>query len=54
MALLKSRMQDEFGQALVEYALILSLVSIAGVVALAAIGGSLDTMISNVVQAFPK
>jgi Flp pilus assembly pilin Flp len=54
MALLTGRMHDESGQALVEYALVLSLVSIAAVVALAAIGGSLDTMISNVVQAFPK
>jgi Flp pilus assembly pilin Flp len=53
MALLKGPVDDESGQALVEYALVLSLVSIAAVVALAAIGGSLQTMISNVLQAFP-
>jgi Flp pilus assembly pilin Flp len=40
--------RDEAGQAVVEYALILSIVSIAGVVALNLIGGDLSTMISNV------
>jgi pilus assembly protein Flp/PilA len=43
--------RDEEGQAMVEYGLILALVSIAGIIALTAIGTSVNVVFEKVVTA---
>jgi pilus assembly protein Flp/PilA len=45
--------EREEGQALVEYALILALVSIAAVATLGVLGGSIDGVLTTVEQALP-
>jgi Flp pilus assembly pilin Flp len=51
MAYAKSVSEREEGQALVEYALILSLVSIAAILALTAVGTNVTTILNNVAAA---
>jgi pilus assembly protein Flp/PilA len=46
-------LKDEKGQGLVEYALILLLVAASAVVALAAMGGQVDTLFTTVINAWP-
>ena len=46
---LMAKMQNEEGQGLVEYALIIVLVSIAVIVALTALGTSVSTVFSTIV-----
>lgn len=53
MAYAKSVTDREEGQALVEYALILALVSIAAVATLGVLGGSIDGVLTTVEQALP-
>jgi pilus assembly protein Flp/PilA len=48
---LKSNLRREDGQALVEYALILSLVSIAAIVTLGLVGTQVDTVLGDVLDA---
>ena len=43
-----SDLRREDGQALAEYALILALVSVASIVALTALGGSISGVLSNI------
>ena len=45
--------RDERGQAMVEYALILALVSIAAIVALGVLGGKVNTAFQKINNAFP-
>ena len=45
-------MRDEEGQAMVEYALILALVSIAAIAVLPGLGGAVTTTLSGVTSAF--
>ena len=44
----KGTLRREDGQALAEYALILALVSVASIVALTALGGSISGVLSNI------
>ena len=46
---MQNKMQDEEGQGLVEYALIIVLVSIAVIVALTAMGTSVSSVFNNIV-----
>ena len=46
---MQNMMQDEAGQGLVEYALIIVLVSIAVIVALTAMGTSVSSVFNNIV-----
>jgi pilus assembly protein Flp/PilA len=46
---MQNKMQEEEGQGLVEYALIIVLVSIAVIVALTALGTSVSTVFSRIV-----
>jgi pilus assembly protein Flp/PilA len=48
MAYAKSIRDHEEGQALVEYALILSLVSVVSVIALTLLGGNISTLLTTV------
>jgi pilus assembly protein Flp/PilA len=48
---LRASLRDEEGQGLVEYALILSLVSIATIVILTALGGKIGVVFSSVTAA---
>ena len=50
--LLLSRPADQKGQGLVEYALILIMVSIAAIIILITMGGQVKNLFSNVVLAF--
>jgi Flp pilus assembly pilin Flp len=47
-ALISHRRDDEAGQGLAEYALILSLIAIVAILALVFLGGNVKTLISNV------
>lgn len=52
LAYFKTMMKDEEGQGLVEYALIIALVSIALVASLQALTGGIGTVFTNIVAAF--
>ena len=53
MAYVRTVTKREEGQALVEYALILALVSIAAVATLGVLGTSIDGVLNTVEQALP-
>jgi Flp pilus assembly pilin Flp len=52
--LLRRYRRDESGQSLVEFAFILSLVSIAAILILLAIGVEVDELLTSVVDAWPS
>ena len=47
---LMAKMQNEEGQGLVEYALIIVLVSIVAIIALTALGSGVSSVFNNIVQ----
>lgn len=50
---LAARSRDEEGQALVEYALLLSLIAIASIVVVQVLGVNLSTLYQSIVDKFP-
>ncbi|MGE5653199.1 MAG: Flp family type IVb pilin [Bacillota bacterium] len=48
MNMLKKLWNDEAGQGMVEYGLIIALVAVVAIGALAAVGGQLDTLFTNI------